>query len=425
MNHGCIKSRRRKSRESGGTICRGQEWGGFFSLPRHNLLAKLVHEGCWSVFVARGEELKRTTTLHFEFSLSLPPLYPPYRSSPLESPFLSTSFFRISPLLPSPPRPDCIADRFSVLFNLLSTTEVAEDLLFLFLFLFNPRDSFCFPFPLPLCLRSLKTSRRVLFRESLRRFIIFPPAEEKLSLRRRNALTFNVKNLATISQRRTIKFPRSLDLFRLLSIQFLRLQIPKQSLLRVPFPISILVSNFYSVFSLSPLHSLSLSLLSKSLKIVSKRSIEGKFHVEKRVRRLTTICPKAEYFRAHRRASRKCFRSPPSPFSPLLARSKRGTVKIGQESRWSSPTKNRSIDRRDTAESTTRRVIRSVERIERKGNTSPGCSKEAAACSTPSRLPCNFIFAASPPDFGEALLPRSIQLNKICKEENFDSARRN
>lgn len=116
--------------------------------------------------------------------------------------------------LPSPPRPDCIADRFSVLFNLLSTTEVAEDLLFLFLF--NPRDSFCFPFPLPLCLRSLKTSRRVLFRESLRRFIIFPPAEEKLSLRRRNALTFNVKNLATISQRRTIKFPRSLDLFRLL-----------------------------------------------------------------------------------------------------------------------------------------------------------------------------------------------------------------
>lgn len=116
--------------------------------------------------------------------------------------------------LPSPPRPDCIADRFSVLFNLLSTTEVAEDLLFLF----NrpPRDSFCFPFPLPLCLRSLKTSRRVLFRESLRRFIIFPPAEEKLSLRRRNALTFNVKNLATISQRRTIKFPRSLDLFRLL-----------------------------------------------------------------------------------------------------------------------------------------------------------------------------------------------------------------
>lgn len=425
MNHGCIKSRRRKSRESGGTICRGQEWGGFFSLPRPNLLAKLVHEGCWSVFVARGEELKRTTTLHFEFSLSLPPLYPPYRSSPLESPFLSTSFFRISPLLPSPPRPDCIADRFSVLFNLLSTTEVAEDLLFLFLFLFNPRDSFCFPFPLPLCLRSLKTSRRVLFRESLRRFIIFPPAEEKLSLRRRNALTFNVKNLATISQRRTIKFPRSLDLFRLLSIQFLRLQIPKQSLLRVSFPISMLVSNFYSVFSLSPLHSLSLSLLSKSLKIVSKRSIEGKFHVEKRVRRLTTICPKAEYFRAHRRASRKCFRSPPSPFSPLLARSKRGTVKIGQESRWSSPTKNRSIDRRDTAESTTRRVIRSVERIERKGNTSPGCSKEAAACSTPSRLPCNFIFAASPPDFGEALLPRSIQLNKICKEENFDSARRN
>lgn len=213
VNHGCIKSRRRKSRESGGTICRGQEWGGFFSLPRHNLLAKLVHEGCWSVFVARGEELKRTTTLHFEFSLSLPPLYPPYRSSPLESPFLSTSFFRISPLL-LPSRPDCIADRFSVLFNLLSTTEVAEDLLFLFNR--SPRDSFCFPFPLPLCLRSLKTSRRVLFRESLRRFIIFPPAEEKLSLRRRNALTFNVKNLATISQRRTIKFPRSLDLFRLL-----------------------------------------------------------------------------------------------------------------------------------------------------------------------------------------------------------------
>lgn len=317
VNHGCIKSRRRKSRESGGTICRGQEWGGFFSLPRHNLLAKLVHEGCWSVFVARGEELKRTTTLHFEFSLSLPPLYPPYRSSPLESPFLSTSFFRISPLL-LPSRPDCIADRFSVLFNLLSTTEVAEDLLFLFNR--SPRDSFCFPFPLPLCLRSLKTSRRVLFRESLRRFIIFPPAEEKLSLRRRNALTFNVKNLATISQRRTIKFPSSLDLFRLLSIQFLRLQIPKQSLLRVPFPISMLVSNFHSLCFHSRRCILSLSLLSKSLKIVSKRSIEGKFHVEKRVRRLTTICPKAEYFRAHRRASRKCFRSPPSPFSPFLAR---------------------------------------------------------------------------------------------------------
>lgn len=160
--------------------------------------------------------------------------------------------------LPSPPRPDCIADRFSVLFNLLSTTEVAEDLLFLF----NrpPRDSFCFPFPLPLCLRSLKTSRRVLFRESLRRFIIFPPAEEKLSLRRRNALTFNVKNLATISQRRTIKFPSSLDLFRLLSIQFLRLQIPKQSLLRVPFPISMLVSNFHSLCFHSRRCILSLSL---------------------------------------------------------------------------------------------------------------------------------------------------------------------
>lgn len=310
VNHGCIKSRRRKSRESGGTICRGQEWGGFFSLPRPNLLAKLVHEGCWSVFVARGEELKRTTTLHFEFSLSLPPLYPPYRSSPLESPFLSTSFFRISPLLPSPPRPDCIADRFSVLFNLLSTTEVAEDLLFLF----NrpPRDSFCFPFPLPLCLRSLKTSRRVLFRESLRRFIIFPPAEEKLSLRRRNALTFNVKNLATISQRRTIKFPRSLDLFRLL---FGSNFSDYRSLNKVFFEFHFL-SRYLFLISILCFHSrrciLSLSLLSKSLKIVSKRSIEEKFHVEKRVRRLTTICPKAEYFRAHRRASRKCFRSPPS-----------------------------------------------------------------------------------------------------------------
>lgn len=318
VNHGCIKSRRRKSRESGGTICRGQEWGGFFSLPRPNLLAKLVHEGCWSVFVARGEELKRTTTLHFEFSLSLPPLYPPYRSSPLESPFLSTSFFRISPLLPSPPRPDCIADRFSVLFNLLSTTEVAEDLLFLF----NrpPRDSFCFPFPLPLCLRSLKTSRRVLFRESLRRFIIFPPAEEKLSLRRRNALTFNVKNLATISQRRTIKFPRSLDLFRLL---FGSNFSDYRSLNKVFFEFHFL-SRYLFLISILCFHSrrciLSLSLLSKSLKIVSKRSIEEKFHVEKRVRRLTTICPKAEYFRAHRRASRKCFRSPPSPFSPFLAR---------------------------------------------------------------------------------------------------------
>lgn len=100
------------------------------------------------------------------------------------------------------------------------------------------------------------------------------------------------------------------------------------------------------------------------------------------------------------------------------------TVKIGQESQWSSPTKNRSIDRRDTAESTTRRVIRSVERIERKGNTSPGCSKEAAACSTPSRLPCNFIFAASPLDFERFCSLASIQLNKICKEENFDSARK-
>lgn len=175
------------------------------------------------------------------------------------------------------------------------------------------------------------------------------------------------------------------------------------------------------MFSLSPLHSLSLSLLSKSLKIVSKRSIEEKFHVEKRVRRLTTICPKAEYFRAHRRASRKCFRSPPSPFSPLLARSKRGAVKIGQESRWSSPTKNRSIDRRDTAESTTRRVIRSVERIERKGNTSPGCSKEAAACSTPSRLPCNFIFAASPLDFGFAPSLDTIEQNLQRRKFRFSS----
>lgn len=63
---------------------------------------------------------------------------------------------------------------------------------------------------------------------------------------------------------------------------------------------------------------------------------------------------------------------------------------------------NRSIDRRDTP-SRRRGVIRlfsSFECIERKGNTSPGCSKEAAprftACSTPSRLPCNFIFAFTP-----------------------------
>lgn len=97
------------------------------------------------------------------------------------------------------------------------------------------------------------------------------------------------------------------------------------------------------------------------------------------------------------------------------------TVKIGQESQWSSPTKNRSIDRRDTAESTTRRVIRSVERIERKGNTSPGCSKEAAACSTPSRLPCNFIFAASPLDFGFAPSLDTIEQNLQRRKFRFSS----
>lgn len=100
VNHGCIKSRRRKSRESGGTICRGQEWGGFFSLPRHNLLAKLVHEGCWSVFVARGEELKRTTTLHFEFSLSPSAL----SSLSLLAPRISLPFnFFLSDFAPPPP----------------------------------------------------------------------------------------------------------------------------------------------------------------------------------------------------------------------------------------------------------------------------------------------------------------------------------
>lgn len=90
--------------------------------------------------------------------------------SPLESSFQLLSFgFRSS--LSFLPRPDCIADRVPLLSSFQSRGRGG------LLFLFNcpPRDSFCFPFP------PLKTSRRVLFRESLRRFIIFPPAEEKLS----------------------------------------------------------------------------------------------------------------------------------------------------------------------------------------------------------------------------------------------------
>lgn len=93
---------------------------------------------------------------------------------------------------------------------------------------------------------------------------------------------------------------------------------------------------------------------------------------------------------------------------------------------------NRSIDRRDTP-SRRRGVIRlfsSFECIERKGNTSPGCSKEAAprftACSTPSRLPCNFIFAASPPiSSGFAPSLDTIEQNLQRRKFRFSSEKLN
>lgn len=192
--------------------------------------------------------------------------------SPLESSFQLLSFgFRFS--LPFLPRPDCIADRVPLLSSFQSRGRGG------LLFLFNcpPRDSFCFPFP------PLKTSRRVLFRESLRRFIIFPPAEEKLSHDEETLWRLTWKTWLQFHKARSNSLAPSISFGSSFPpIQFLRLQIPKQSLLRVLFPLDSRLSRFLLlIFTLATAF---FSLQIFTLKIVSKR-FRRKIPREKRLLR--------------------------------------------------------------------------------------------------------------------------------------------
>lgn len=171
MNHDCIKSRRRKSRESGGTICRGQEWGGFFSLPPPFSRRLFGFRGPW-------RRIKEFSLLSL-YSLFLSLFIAPRISLPLNF-FLSDSA--------SPPPIVWIALRIayrfsSVLFN-LDHGDRGEPALPLEL----PPSRFLL---LSLLSPLFETSRRVSFsREFAPIHNFFPPPVEKKNLaERRNALT--------------------------------------------------------------------------------------------------------------------------------------------------------------------------------------------------------------------------------------------
>lgn len=165
MNHDCIKSRRRKSRESGGTIRRGQEWGGFFSLPPPFSRRLFGFRGPW-------RRIK-------EFSLPLLSLYSLFLSlfiAPWSSNLSSFLNFFLSDSA-SPPPIVWIALRIvSPPFFSISTTEPALPL---------ELPLFCFPPLSPL----FETSRRVSFSREFAPIHNFSPAERENLAERRNALT--------------------------------------------------------------------------------------------------------------------------------------------------------------------------------------------------------------------------------------------
>lgn len=140
---------------------------------------------------------------------------------------------------------------------------------------------------------------------------------------------------------------------------------------------------------------------------------------------LATICPEAGHFRAHCRES-VFSRSPLFSSSPSRYRSRSAENWAGISKEAATKNGNRSIDRRDTAESATRshpviqrRQVHRAERkresvLERGRNTLHGLFHSLSIAVQFSPLLHHFERFCS---FAR------IQSNKIYKEEYFDSAR--
>lgn len=247
-----------------------------------------------------------------------------------------------------------------------------------------------------------------------------------------------MKNLATIHNQ-IPRLPWSLVSFRLLRSNFS----DYRSLNKVffefhSFPISFIFQFSFCVLTLAVPFFISFSFLRIYFEDcfqtfeISKKNSTWKTRTPPAKRRLTTICPEAGHFRAHRRASRKCFapsftRHLPSTPCEIETRSVENWAGISMEL----ATKNgslRSIDRRDTAESTTRShpVIqqrRRVHRAERKHESRVLERGRIHGLFYSLSIVVQFHFRRFTP-ISSGFAP-SLGTIEICKEENFDSARRN